>query len=110
MKLLSILISTAIVTFVLSACGGGGSDSSSNNSSSGVITNTCVASASASASASGAFTVTAAGCISNNQTLACQGTTMRVLSGSKTLAEVLAGGASLQTTTVNLNGVQYKCE
>ena len=107
MKLLSILMSTAIVTVVLSACGGGGSDSSSsNNSSSGIITNACVSSA----SASGAFTVTAAGCISNNQTLACQGTTMRILSGSKTLAEVLAGGASFQTTTVSLNGVQYKCE
>jgi ABC-type Fe3+-hydroxamate transport system substrate-binding protein len=105
MKLLSILMSSAIVTVVLSACGGGGSDSSSsNNSSSGVIANACVA------SASGAFTVTAAGCTSNNQTLACQGTTMRILSGSKTLAEVLAGGITIQTPIVSFNGVQYKCE
>lgn len=104
MKLLSILISTSVVTAVLTACGGGGSDSSSNNSAAGVITNACVA------SASGAFAVTAAGCTSNNQTLVCQGTTMRILSGSKTLAEVLAGGITIQTTVVNFNGVQYKCE
>jgi hypothetical protein len=104
MKLLSILMSAAIVAVVLSACGGGGSDASSNNSSSGVITNTCVA------SASGIFTVTAAGCVSNNQTLACQGSTMRILSGSKTLAEVLAGGITIQSPIVNFNGIQYKCE
>lgn len=106
MKLLSILISTSLAAAILSACGGGGSDSTTSNNSTatGVITQACVA------SASGAFTVTAAGCVSNNQTLACQGTTMRILSGSKTLAEVLAGGTTIQTTVVSFNGIQYKCE
>jgi hypothetical protein len=106
MKLLSILISTFTTAAVLTACGGGSDSTTSGASSSGVgvITKACVA------SASGAFTVTAAGCVSNNQTLACQGTTMRILSGSKTLAEVLAGGITIQTTVVNFNGVQYRCE
>jgi ABC-type Fe3+-hydroxamate transport system substrate-binding protein len=107
MKSLSTLISASLLTAVLSACGGGGSDSTTSGTSStgaGVITNACVA------SASGAFTVTAAGCTSNNQTLACQGSTMRILSGSKTLAEVLAGGITIQAAVVNFNGVQYKCE
>jgi hypothetical protein len=106
MKTFSSLFFTSIITAVLSACGGGSDSTPSNTAGTGagVITKACVA------SASGAFTVTAAGCVSNNQTLACQGTTMRILSGSKTLAEVLAGGITIQTTVVNFNGVQYKCE